>query len=103
MPVTPLRMTARLALKIIREAARDSSNVFISPDQDAGAWRSVVTYRQVYRCLEDGDLIKEPELDVHGNYVCILRRTAAGVEVVVTVVAMKKDDHWQLLVQKVNT
>lgn len=55
-------------MAFIRAAARDSSNVLITSDPAAGAWRATVTQ------------------------ICTLRRCAAGVEVKVTVAIIKNGE-----------
>ena len=103
MSVKKFPMRADHARKIIRNTAKDSSRVGIPvdlgydrPKQD---WEHVVTHRQIYRCLEDGDVLGEPELDEHGNWQCRLQRFGSGALVEITVVAVQdKNDDWRLYV-----
>ena len=101
--VKPFPLSAEKALEIIHDAVKDSSRVgipddlgFSRPEQD---WQHVVTHRQIIRCLENGDIEGEPEIDEHGNTKCTLKRFGAGELVTITVVAVHDNEKkWNLFV-----
>lgn len=101
MNVKSFAMSVQFAEQIIRETAQDSSRVVIPEPPDMGAWEATVTVRQVLRCLEDGDIVEGPEVNEFGHLECVLTRYAVGVEIFVTVVALKEGQDWELFVRKV--
>lgn len=94
-------MTKEFAIKLIREAARDSANVVIPAPQTAGQWEETVTHMQVIRCLQKGDIVGTPKLDKFGNWECRMSRFSAGAHIFVAIAAINKENRWKLFVQKV--
>lgn len=95
-------MRGKNALAIIRKAAK-ASRVGIPTDlgysRPRQDWQHVVTHRQIHRCLENGEILGDPELDEHGNLKCRMQRFGAGALVEITVVAVQDNDkNWRLYV-----
>lgn len=96
-------MSAKPALEIIRETAVDSSKVGIPTDlgfdRPLQDWQHIVTHRHIQRCLENGDILGEPEQDENGNWKCIMQRFGSGALIQITVVAVPDtNNNWRLFV-----
>lgn len=85
--VVPLGVNAQQMLKIVRETAANSENVFIPEPPTGGEWYRITNHRQVMLCLLEGELVGKPEQDDHGNPRCTLKRFSCGLCIWVTVSA----------------
>ena len=83
MAVTEFRLSQKRARELVRDLARDSSNVVV-PLEGGGKWEQTVSLLQVMKCLEEGELVGDPRLDNYGNWICLFRRLGAGIVVEVT-------------------
>ena len=101
MTLVDFKLSADRFLEIVRETVTDTKNVTIPEPPDAGEWEQAVNYRQVIRCLEDGELITEPVLDDFNNWQASLQRFSAGVMAVVTIALARKQDRWHIYVIEV--
>ena len=68
--VVGIRLSAARLQKYVRAAAHDS-----------------LTYRQVLKCLQDGELVGQATLDEHSFWRFQMRRHAAGLIVTIDVAA----------------
>lgn len=101
--VRPMPLSVDHALKIIHATARDSSRVGIPTelgfDRPYQEWQHLVTHRQIYRCLEDGEILGKPSIDEHGNCECWMRRFGAGEEVTIRIVLVNEENNgWRIYV-----
>lgn len=61
--ITPSHM-----LKIVRETAADSENVYLpDPPANMGEWEKITNHQQIMLCLKNGELVGQPEQDEKGN------------------------------------
>ena len=88
-------------LEIVRDVVVNTRNVTIPDPPQVGQWQRTVNYRQVIRCLEEGELVSGPNLDEHGNWQARLRRFSAGVMVLVTVALARRGEGWHIYVIEV--
>lgn len=81
--VIPLKMSAPLALKIIREIAQDTSRIVIIEHAKKRMLQRHITQDQIYKCLRTGNLTEGPAKMPRGGWRCTMRRILAGDEVTV--------------------
>ncbi len=67
-------------LKLIRQIARESANVFI-PQRDSGHIIGEIGTSLIFACLEKGELTQQPEPDKFDNQCCELTYHVAGQEI----------------------
>lgn len=84
--VVPMPMTRQRAEDLLRQAGQDTSKLVNTmtylPEE---VWFEVVSHRQIVLCLTEGKIVKDPTMDEHGNFVCVVHRRGAGSDVYVTV------------------
>jgi hypothetical protein len=90
-----MRLTAPVALRIIREAAKDSGYVVFLGHAERQMKKRRITRPQVLACLSRGVITEGPYLDAKGCWRCRMERTAAGDNVAVAVAI---DDEKRLIV-----
>ncbi len=83
--VTTLPLTNRQAELLLREFAKDSRRLVNTIQYRAEeVWFEMVSYNQALLCLKEGRVIGRPEVDEHGNHVCVAHRVCGGLDVFVT-------------------
>ena len=91
----PLRLNDANMLKLVREAAQDTGNVFFEPHAKQRMRQRKITPRHVYECLRRGVIDEPAHLNVRGNWKCTLRHVWAGDEVrVVAVLERDENGNW---------
>jgi len=85
--VVAIRLSAARLQKHVRVAARDSSRVVFREPPDRRNLAGELTYRQVLRCLQEGQLIGKPIMD-NAFWQFQMRRHAAGLTVTVEAAAL---------------
>ena len=79
-------LSGQMALKIIRDAAVDSSRVFLTHHANARMRERRITLTQVLRCLQKGRLTEGPAPDaMKGGWKCTVEHYTAGEQVGVAV------------------
>ena len=78
-------------LRIIRELARDTANVFIEPHAKKRMRERNITATQVYACLRNGVIDEPAHENIRGNWKCTLRHQHAGDRVRLAA-AIEKDE-----------
>lgn len=78
-------------LRLIRELAKDTGNVFIEPHAKKQMKRRHITRTQVYACLRVGAIDEHAHENIRGNWKCTLRHHHAG-DLVRVVAALEKDE-----------
>lgn len=87
----PLQLNDANMLKLVRDAAKDTSNVFFEPHAKQRMRKRKITPRHVYECLLKGSIEEPAHLNIRGNWKCTLRHVWAGDDVRVVAV-LEKDD-----------
>lgn len=90
--VVPLQLGGPQALRIIREAAKDTDRVAFHPHAKSRMRKRRINPTQVYSCLRLGVIIEGPALDIKGCWRCTMYRLAAGEEVKVVVSIIPRDN-----------
>lgn len=88
----PLRLNDANMLRIVRELARDTANVFIEPHARSRMKKRHITRTQVYACLRHGVIDEHAHENIRGNWKCTLRHQHAGDVVRVTAVIEKDEE-----------
>ena len=78
-------------LRIIRELAKDTGNVFIEPHAKKRMKQRSITPTQVYACLRKGVIDEPAHENIRGNWKCTLRHQHAG-DLVRLAAAIEKDE-----------
>jgi hypothetical protein len=86
----PLALNDANMLRLIREIARDTGNVFIEPHAKKQMKKRRITRTQIYACLRVGSIDEPAHENIRGNWKCTLRHHHAG-ELVRVVAAIEKD------------
>jgi hypothetical protein len=86
----PLTLNDGNMLRLVREIAQDTANVFIEPHAKKQMKRRHITRTQVYACLRAGSIDEHAHENIRGNWKCTLRHHHAG-ELVRVVAAIEKD------------
>jgi hypothetical protein len=81
----PLRLGATAALRIIRQAAVDSRQVFFTDHVGRRMKTRRITRTQVLECLPRGTITEGPTRDLRGNWTCRMERFVAGEQIGVAV------------------
>lgn len=89
---TPLPLNDANMLRIVRELAQDSANVFIEPHARKRMRERRITRTQVMACLRHGVIDEPAHENIRGNWKCTLRHHHAGDLVRVTA-AIEKDEN----------
>lgn len=79
-------------LRIIRELAQDTGNVFIEPHAKKRMRERNITPTQVYACLRKGVIDEPAHENIRGNWKCTLRHQHAG-DLVRLATVIEKDDN----------
>lgn len=79
-------------IRIIRELAQKSENVFIEPHAMKRMKQRNITPTQVYACLRKGVIDESAHANIRGNWKCTLRHQHAGDLVRLTAV-IEKDEN----------
>ncbi len=87
----PLPLNDGNMLRIIRELAADTANVFIEPHAKRRMRERRITRTQIYACLRQGVIDEHAHENIRGNWKCTLRHHHAGDLVRVTA-AIEKDE-----------
>jgi hypothetical protein len=87
----PIPLNDTNMLRLVRELAKDSSNVFIEPHAKKRMKQRQITRTQVMACLQKGVIDESAHENIRGNWKCTLRHHHAGDLVRVTA-AIEKDD-----------
>lgn len=78
-------------LRIIRELAKDTVNVFIEPHAKKRMKQRSITPTQIYACLRKGVIDEPAHENIRGNWKCTLRHQHAG-DLVRLAAAIEKDE-----------
>ena len=78
--VIPLKLTAPLALKVIREIAADSDNIVIVSHARLRGRQRKITRAQIEACIRKGTIQEGPFMNGHGHWQVTMYRHAAGEE-----------------------
>lgn len=79
-------LSGQMALKIIRDAAADSSRVFLTHHANARMRERRITLTQVLRCLQKGRLSEGPAPDtMKGGWKCTVAHYTSGEKIGVAV------------------
>lgn len=87
----PLKLNDANMLRLIREIAADSGNVFITPHAKSRMKERHITRTQVLECLRRGVIAEPAHENVQGNWKCTLRHIHAG-DMVRVAAAIEKDE-----------
>jgi hypothetical protein len=87
----PFPMSDVKMLRIIRNLAKDSLNVFVEPHAKKRMKQRNITRTQVMACLLQGCIDEPAHLNIKGNWKCTLRHQHAG-DIVRVVAVLEKDD-----------
>lgn len=88
---TPIPLNDVNMLRIIRELASNSGNVFIEPHARKRMKQRSITRTQVYACLQFGVIDEPAHENIRGHWKCTLRHHHAG-DLVRVAAAIEKDD-----------
>jgi hypothetical protein len=77
----PDRLSAALALKVVRLISADTDNIVLIPYGRRRAQQRNITRRQIELCVQKGTIVEGPFLNQHGNWQMNFYRHAAGEEV----------------------
>lgn len=88
---TPLQLSGRSALKIIRGCADDSGRVFFTPHAEKRMRERKITRPQVLTTLRKGKITEGPAVDIKGRWSCVVEHFCCG-ELVTVVVGVERDD-----------
>ena len=86
----PIKLNDANMLRIIRELARDSGNVFYEPHAKKRMRERKITLTQILACLRKGDIDEPAHANIRGNWKCTLRHQHAG-DLVRIVAVIEKD------------
>ena len=87
----PIPLNDANMLRIIRELAQKTENVFIEPHAKKRMKQRYITRTQVYACLLKGVIDEPAHENIRGNWKCTLRHHHAGDLIRVTA-AIEKDE-----------
>lgn len=79
-------------LRILRELAQDTSNVFLMPHARQRMKQRRISTTQVYACLRKGMIVEPAHLTIRGTWKCTLQHRHAGEEVNVAAV-LERDEN----------
>ena len=88
----PLPLNDANMLRVIRELAQDSGNVFVEPHAKQRMRQRHITLTQVIECLRKGVIDEPAHTNIRGNWKCTLRHLHAG-DVIRLVAAIEKDEN----------
>lgn len=87
----PLPLNDANMLRLIRELAQDSLNVFVEPHAKKRMKQRRITLTQVLACLQLGVIDEPAHANIRGNWKCTLRHQHAG-DMVRLVAVLEKDE-----------
>lgn len=87
----PLPLNDANMLRVLRELAQISENVFFEPHAKKRMRERKITRTQVYACLRSGTIDEPAHLNIRGNWKCTLRHHHAGDLVRVTAVVERDE------------
>jgi len=88
----PIPLNDANMLRIIRDLAKKTENVFIESHAKKRMRQRNITRTQVYACLLKGVIDESAHENIRGNWKCTLRHHHAGDLIRVTA-AIEKDDN----------
>lgn len=95
--VEPLQMTRERALKMIRAAAADSAQVFVTDHANQQMRKRRISLTQVLEVLRVGSITEGPAPSVKGNWECVVERFVAG-DAIAVVAAIELDERRQPII-----
>ena len=102
MSVTPFPMSQDAAAKLLRSVANTDRVILVPPRLAEGDWRHVTRFRQVHRCLEDGEIVSGPKSTELGHWKYLMRRIGAGQEIYLTATLYQcADEVWRVAITEV--
>jgi hypothetical protein len=91
----PFKMSDASMVRIIRQLAQDSCNVFICKHARKRMRQRKITNKQVLTCLRLGLIYEPAHQDIDGSWKCTLQHRWAGDEVrVAAALHRDKDGEW---------
>lgn len=87
----PLPMNDANMLRLIRDLAQDTQNVFLLPHAKQRMKQRRITLTQIYACLRAGSIYEPAHTDIRGDWKCTLQHLSAGDDIRVAAV-IKCDD-----------
>ena len=97
-PVLPFKLTRKQAAKVISKIVKDTNKITWVDECSHGEWEERMSYLQAVRCLESGDLVRDPVFSEDtGCWECEMYRFAAGQDIHVTVVINPDDQELYVL------
>ena len=78
MAISKLRITAAQLLPRVRSAARSSHVLQFVPPLEMRSMAGVMNFRQVQKCLHEGQMVGKPKLNEHGHWEFRMERFAAN-------------------------
>lgn len=88
----PFRLNDENMRRLLREAASDTSRVFITTHAKQRMRQRRITPTQVYDCLRNGAISEPAHLNIKGHWQCTLLRRHAGDEISVAAALERNDD-----------
>ena len=88
--IAPLRLTAAMALRVIREIAADTNHIVVIAHARRRGRQRDITRRQIELCAQKGTIIEGPFMNQRGNWQVSLQRHAAGEEITCAVVIERR-------------
>jgi len=91
----PLKLNDANMLKLVREAAQDTSRVFFERHAKQRMRERRITPKLVLNCLRQGVIDESAHLNIRGDWKCTLRHVTAGEEIrVVAVLERDEQGNW---------
>ena len=102
MTVIPFPLPTAEAAKQLKSLANTERVILIPPRLAKGDWRYITLFRQVHRCLEDGEIVEGPDTDDFGNWRYLMRRIGGGQEIYLTATLYQGEDkQWRVAITEV--
>ncbi len=83
---TPLPINDPNMLRIIRQIAEDTSNIYLLPHAKKRMSQRKISLSQIYSCLRKGIIYESAHIDLKGDWKCTLTQLNAGDEIHVSAV-----------------
>lgn len=83
--VIPIRLNDANALRIVRDLAAKSANVYVTSHARVRMLQRNITLKQVLCCLRAGFIFESAHLDIKGDWRLTMRHLIAGDDVKVAV------------------
>jgi len=95
----PFKISDASFLRIIRQLAQDSGNVYFEAHARKRMRQRKITNSQVLACLRQGHICEPAHQDIRGRWKCTLQYRWAGDEVhVATALERDEDGEWVAVV-----